>query len=104
MDTPSPSIPPHGFRSSLLDGAQSLINEHADEHEKQHAGARAEDPHGLREPVHFHQQLGLLLLHVGVGVVEIELFILVHGECAAIDEEDDQANGKNNPHRCQPDQ
>jgi len=55
----------------LLNGVQSLIDEHAHQHQQQHARTGAEDPDRLREPVDFHQQFSLLLLHVRVRIVEI---------------------------------
>jgi hypothetical protein len=36
------------------------------------------------------------------GVVEIQLLILVHGEGAAVDEQDDQADGEYAPHDREP--
>jgi hypothetical protein len=78
--------------SGLLYGVESLIDEHAGEHQQEHAESGAENPDRDGQPVHLRDQLRLLLLHVRARVVEIQRLILVHGERAAVDEKDNQAD------------
>jgi hypothetical protein len=55
---------PLATRRPLLNRVQPLIDEHAQQHQQQHTRASAEHPDRLCQAVYFHQQFGLLLLHV----------------------------------------
>ena len=55
---------PYAARQLLLDGVQTLVDEHAGQNQQQHAGAGAKYAHQRSQPVYLHQQLGLFLLHV----------------------------------------
>jgi len=94
----TPAVSP----ARLLYGVQPLIDEHAGEHQQQHSGAGAENPHRNRETIHFRDQFRLFLLHVRARVVEIQRLFLVHRERAAVDKENDQADGEDTPHDREP--
>src|SRR5438270_13710730 len=74
------------MRQRLLHGVQSLIDEHAGQHQQEHSRTGAEHPDRDGEPVDFHEQFGLLFSHVRARVVEIQLLILVHGKRDPVDE------------------
>ena len=82
----------------LLNFVQLLINQHCDQHQQKYSGTDAEHPDGKDKPIDFGQQFGLLFLHVRIVVIEKELIVLVHGESAFVNQQDDQTNGKNPKH------
>lgn len=85
-----PSIPQKKVRQFLLHFVQLLVNQQREEGEQKHSRSDAEHPHGEGQFVDLGQQFCLLFLHVRIRSVEEKLVILVHRQCALVDEEHDQ--------------
>ncbi len=79
----------------LLEVVQLLIDQHRHEHQQKYPRPDAEHAHGDGKPVDLGQQFRLLLVHVRTRVIQKQLIIPVHGECALVDQEDDQTNCEN---------
>jgi len=77
---------------------QPLIDCQAGDHQEQQSGG---SPHPLDQGsdlVHLGHDLDLFLLHVRLWFAQEQLVILLHGEGATVNEEDDQDGGDNSPH------
>src|ERR1017187_600923 len=81
--------------STLLYFVQLLVDQHRHEHQQKYPRPDAKRPHRDGKPVDLGQQFRLLLVHVRTRVIQKQLVIPVHGECALVDEEDDQTNCEN---------
>src|ERR1017187_7323119 len=90
--------------STLLYFVQLLVDQHRHEHQQKYPRPDAKRPHRDGKPVDLGQQFRLLLVHVRTRVIQKQLVIPVHGECALVDQEDDQTNCENSedhPHDSQ---
>jgi len=80
--------------STLLYCVQLLVDQHPHEHQQKYPRPDAEHAHRDGKPVDLCQKVRLLLVHVRTRVIQKQLVIPVHGECALVDQEDDRPIAK----------
>jgi len=90
-------MPKSLHRETLEILVDALPDPDAGDHHDQHSRSHSQHPHEGLDLPHAALQGQLFFLHVKGGVIKEELIILVHGERAAIDEEDDQNHGDGGP-------
>src|SRR5690242_4667851 len=82
----------------LLYRVQLLVDQHPNEHQQEYARSRAEHAYRDGKPVDLGQQLRLLLVHMRTRIIQKQLVIPVHCECALVDQQEDQTNCKSPEH------
>lgn len=80
--------------STLLDPAQLLVEPHRRGDHQKYPRSDAEHAHRDGKPVDLSQQFRLLRVHVRTRLIQKQLVIPVHGKCAFVDQEDDQAKSE----------
>src|SRR5581483_10721102 len=85
-------LPGRASSRILLDFVQLLIDQHGDEHQQKYSRSDAEYAHREGQALHFGQQFRLLGVHVRTGVIQKQLLVLVHGQRALVDQQDDQTD------------
>src|SRR5581483_8213679 len=82
---------------NLLVRVKPLVNSEAGNHQDQESGGGPQPAQRGSESVDLGQNLRLLLLHVRFRFAKVELIVLLHGECATVNEEDNQDSRQNAP-------
>jgi hypothetical protein len=93
-----------GRLSTLLYTVQLLVEPHRREQQQKYSRPDAEHARRDDKPIDSGQQFRLLRVHMRTRIIQKQLVIPVHHECALVDEEDDQTNSENSEdhrHDCQ---
>src|ERR1700733_4265174 len=75
----------------------SLIDGDTSDYQNHQSGRSSQPFHQGSNFVHLSHNLDLFLLHMRLRLAQEQLIVLLHGECTAVDEEDDQDSGENSP-------
>src|SRR5579862_5829086 len=78
----------------LLYAVELLVEPHCGKGHQKYSRPDTEHAHRDGKPVDLGQQFRLLLVHVRTRVIQKQLIIPVHGECALVDQEEDQTDSE----------